>query len=395
MARKVVEKNISYDSGKKLYYVNMDYGKDESGKRIKKTKTYPTKLEAKAALKEFEANKTKGLLVFPKKTTLKEWLDYWMDNIVKPNRQPTTYQFYKSMIDKYTSPLLGSTPIQDLKPMQIQKYYTQLKNKNKLSPNTIRKHHDMLHLALGTAAKQEQILQNPVDKVEPPQKQHKEARFYNLEELKALFLLVKNTDLEITVQLAAGLGLRREEICGLRWDHVDLENRKIRICEARTIAGTEIIAKDTKNQSSNRTLTISADIVELLLKEKAKQEKNKKYLGDLYEDSGYIVVRDDGKPYRPNYLSGKFKKLIDDNGLPPLTIHGLRHTFASVANSQGITLFEIGKVLGHSTPSTTGKIYTHLFDNTHEATLEKVAEAENLDKKEGASQTLCKLRMRV
>ena len=68
----------------------------------------------------------------------------------------------------------------------------------------------------------------------------------------------------------------------------------------------------------------------MLSKEKVKQEKNKEYLGDLYEDSGYVVVRDDGKPYRPNYLSGKFKKLIDDNELPELTLHGLRHTFASV-----------------------------------------------------------------
>ncbi|WP_457945403.1 tyrosine-type recombinase/integrase [Caproiciproducens sp. LBM24188] len=377
MARKTVEKNISYDSGKDLYYVNMDYGKDENGKRVKVSKTFRTKSEAKTALKEFEANKTKGQLVIPKKTTLKEWLDYWMENVVKPNRQLTTYHFYKGMIDKYTSPLLGSIPIQDLKPTQIQKYYTQLKNQYKLSLNTIRKHHDMLHLVLGTAVKQEQILQNPVDKVEPPQKQHREAKFYHLDDLKKLYQLVKNTDLEVTVKLAGGLGLRREEVCGLKWKNVDLDNKKIRICEARTIAGTEIIDKDTKNQSSNRTLSIPADIVELLLTEKARQEKNKEYFGELYEDSGYVVVRDDGKPYRPNYLSGKLKKLIDNSELPPLTIHGLRHTFASVANEQGIPLFEIGKVLGHSTPSTTGMIYTHMFDDTHQATLEKVAEAES------------------
>lgn len=70
--------------------------------------------------------------------------------------------------------------------------------------------------------------------------------------------------------------------------------------------------------------------------------------------------------------------MIEGSGLPPLTLHGLRHTFASVANAQGIPLFEIGKVLGHSTPSTTGMIYTHMFDDTHQATLEKVAEAEKM-----------------
>ena len=194
---------------------------------------------------------------------------------------------------------------------------------------------------------------------------------------------MKNTALEIPVKLAGGLGLRREEICGLRWEHVDFDKCKIRICEARTIAGSEIIDKDTKNKTSNRTLAIPTDIVELLLRERNRQEKNKQYLGDLYQDSGFVIVRDDGKPYRPNYLSGKFKKVIDDNKLQKLTLHGLRHTFASVANSLGITLFEIGKVLGHSTPSTTGMIYTHMFDDTHEATLERVAEAENKKTKEG------------
>jgi site-specific recombinase XerC len=57
----------------------------------------------------------------------------------------------------------------------------------------------MLHLALEIAVKQEQILQNPVEKVEPPQKQHKEAKFYDLENLKKLYQVVKNTDLEVTV----------------------------------------------------------------------------------------------------------------------------------------------------------------------------------------------------
>jgi integrase len=383
MARTKVEKNISYDSGKKLYYVNMDYGKDENGKRIKKTKTYHLKSKAREALKEFEADKTKNQLVLPKKETLTDFLQYWMENVVKPYRAPTTYYFYKNMINKYTIPLLGNLPIQEIKPSQIQKYYTTLLKEKHLSPNTVRKHHDMLHLVFSVAVKQDILLRNPVERVETPQKQHHEAKFYDLELLNKLYDIVKNTALEIPVKLAGGLGLRREEICGLRWEHVDFDKCKIRICEARTIAGSEIIDKDTKNKTSNRTLAIPTDIVELLLRERNRQEKNKQYLGDLYQDSGFVIVRDDGKPYRPNYLSGKFKKVIDDNKLQKLTLHGLRHTFASVANSLGITLFEIGKVLGHSTPSTTGMIYTHMFDDTHEATLERVAEAENKKTKEG------------
>ena len=64
--------------------------------------------------------------------------------------------------------------------------------------------------------------------------------------------------------------------------------------------------------------------------------------------------------------------------LPPkkrLTLHGLRHSFATVASFQGVPLFDIGKALGHATPATTGKIYTHLVDHTHEDTLLKVSDA--------------------
>ena len=74
-------------------------------------------------------------------------------------------------------------------------------------------------------------------------------------------------------------------------------------------------------------------------------------------------------------LSMNFTRFIRSSNLPPLTLHGLRHTFATVASSQGAPLFDIGKALGHSTPATTGKIYTHLVDQLHTDTLARVAAA--------------------
>ena len=96
-----------------------------------------------------------------------------------------------------------------------------------------------------------------------------------------------------------------------------------------------------------------------------------------------VVAWPNGTPIRPNYVSDRFTNLIQSNHLPPLTLHGLRHTFASLANAQGVSQFDIGKALGHSTPSTTGKIYTHLFDPTHENTVSSVSDAikiPNMDK---------------
>ena len=88
-----------------------------------------------------------------------------------------------------------------------------------------------------------------------------------------------------------------------------------------------------------------------------------------------VALAKTGSPLSPNDLSRGFTAFIRANGLPPLTFHGLRHTFATVASSQGVPLFDIGKVLGHSTPTTTGRIYTHLTDQFHVDTLAKVANA--------------------
>lgn len=87
----------------------------------------------------------------------------------------------------------------------------------------------------------------------------------------------------------------------------------------------------------------------------------KEVLGDSYQDSGYVFTHEDGRPVRPNYASELFTKFVKDNELPPLTLHGLRHSFASIANAKGIPMFDIGKALGHSSPATTSKIYTHLL----------------------------------
>ena len=90
---------------------------------------------------------------------------------------------------------------------------------------------------------------------------------------------------------------------------------------------------------------------------------------------GYVLTWPDGEPYRPNYLTETFSTFIRRNHLPKLTLHGLRHTFATLANYSGATIYNISRSLGHSTVATTSMIYTHLLDTTHEQTIEAVAQS--------------------
>lgn len=372
MARKVIEKNIAFDDEKKLYYVTMDYGKNEHGKRVRITKTFADKKIAKATLKEFEANKTKKTLVIPVSTSLSEWIDYWLNDVKSIKCEETTLYGYRNIINNHIVPELGKYKLQEITPKIINKYF-KFKLDSNLTKATVRKHYDLLKDVFKQAVNEDKILKNPIDKIEPIKKEIKEMNFYTIDQLRILFELVENDRMEIVIKLAGMLGLRREEIAGLKWNSIDFENNTITISEARTQAGKNTIKKGTKNKSSYRTLHAPEEILNILLKIKSYQENQKNILKDDYIDEGYVMVWENGQPYRPNYLSDLFKKIITDNNLPPLRLHDLRHTFASIANQLGVSLYDISKALGHSQVGTTSQIYTHEFDKTHKQAINTIA----------------------
>lgn len=375
MGRKKIERNISYDEVRKAYYVYMDGGQDETGARVKGYKTFPTLIQARQGLKAFQLQRENNRNVTPRAMTLDQWLDYWMAEIIIPNRADTTIYGYKKIIDNHLSEALGHVPIQKLTPQDLQSYYSMLMRDKGLVANTVRRHHDLLSCALHTALRQDMILRCPTDRVEAPRVIPKEARYYTPDHLKQLYRAVHGHWLELICHLAGSLGLRREEICGLSWNSVDFKQRKLHICAARTAAGASIVLKETKNRSSNRVLYMTDDIIRLLKRERTRQATLRMSLGSLWPESGLVIIDDKGNPRSPNLVSMGFTRFIRARKLPTITLHGLRHTFATVASAQGAPLFDIGKALGHSTPATTGRIYTHLVDQNHALTLDLVAAA--------------------
>lgn len=373
MSRRRVERNIAYDDVRKRYYVTLEYGKDpENGKQIRQIRTFSKITEARAALRKHEAARDMGQVVQPSSMTLDQWLSHWMDNVVSLNRAVTTVYSYRNMINRHISPALGSIPIQQLTPLRLQEYYAGLIRGKGLSSNTARKHHDLLNLALNAAVRQGIILSNPAQRVDAPKVRRPEIHYYSMEDLQRLLRLAEGTRLDILIKLAGLLGLRREEIVGLQWKHVDLTARKLEICSVRTSAGSQVITKEPKTSSSRRTLHIPDILAEALIRQKKHQEDCKAYLEDAYVDSGYVFTYEDGRPMRPNYASELFTSFIAQNHLPPLTLHGLRHSFASIASAKGIPMYDIGKALGHSSPATTSKIYTHLLDPDHKDLLDRL-----------------------
>ena len=355
------------------YRVCFDYGVDRSGKRIRKYRTFDTKRDATRAFNEHKVKMDKGTQIMPSEYTFAQWLDYWYKDIILPQIEETTAYGYRGMIENYLKPQLGEIRLQKLTARDIQQYYTWLMDEKKLSPNTVIKHHNLLTNTLNAAERQEYITKNPMRAVSPPKKRQREAKFYTPEQLGILLDKAVGTRLELPVFICAYLGLRRGELCGLRWGDVDLEHKTITIENTRTQAGKKEIEKGTKTASSTRTLYLPDTLCDMLKAAREHQQACRAEYKNAYDDNDYVVVMEDGRPFRPNYLSELFGNFLADNDLPKIVLHELRHTFASLSNQAGIPAYNIGKALGHSTPATTQKIYTHLLDQTHTQAVEGVA----------------------
>ena len=138
--------------------------------------------------------------------------------------------------------------------------------------------------------------------VSPPKKRQCEAKFYT-QQLGVLLDKAVGTRLELPVYICAYLGLRRGELCGLRWSDVGLEHKTITIENTRTLAGKKEIEKGTKAASSTRTLYLPDTLCDMLKAAKEHQQACRAEYKNAYDDNDYVVVMEDGRPFRPNYLS--------------------------------------------------------------------------------------------
>ena len=376
MSRKTILPNIAYDTQRRSYYVTIrrPAAPGEAPKRT--VQCYPTLELAIQALDRRGGmdllNRGEDL----EKLTLGQWLTYWLEQIIKPSRSASTVHGYHMIIRNHLSPGLGTIHLNKLTAAQVQQYLNRMQAKG-LCTNTVRKHYMVLHNALEHARKQELILRNVSEHVILPSASDPTHHFYDSETMAKLFEILAGTSMEPVVKLAGYLGLRRSEICGLKWNHVDLEQKVITIAEARTTVNGRPVNKSTKNRSSIRRLGYAglADIEELMERLWRQRLEEVERLGDEYEDGGYVICHNGGRPYQADYLSNRLQRVLSKTELPYVTLHGLRHSFASIANSQNVPLFGISRALGHSTTSTTTRIYMHLFDDTHLSVVQAVGEA--------------------
>lgn len=290
---------------------------------------------------------------------MQTWLD---DVMVSQVRYNTLVQYKRAFaynIKSYQP--FQNLRLQKLTPALLQEYYN-AKVKAGLSPSTVHKLHANINKFLNHAVSLGMIRDNPARRVTLPRKERPDVgRAYTAQQIQELFKILQGDPLELVVFLAATYGLRRSEVCGLRWSSVDFDAGLLRIDHTAVAINGEVIRSNhTKSATSRRTLPMSDQVLEKLQAVQAEQDKLARELGNLWPNSGYVCLRPDGQPIDPTFVTHHFARMVKKSGLPYIRFHDLRHSVATLLHSGGYDLRDIQGWLGHSDISTTGNIYSHL-----------------------------------
>lgn len=296
-----------------------------------------------------------------------DYITLWL-NEAKIKVDEVTYLHYKNMVDSHIYPYFKDLDIKliDVDRQVLQTYFTEkyehgrIDETGGLSAKTLRHHKNIIHQVLELAVMNELIPNNPCVNVTLPQLEKNTYDFFNLEEAKQFLTAVQEEPLYSLYLVTIVFGLRRSEVLGLRWDSIDLKQKRITIRHTKTKSG-KIIEKDkTKTKSSLRSYPLSDTMIDLFVNLKNQERKNQKLFGKEYIKNNDVFKWPNGKPYDPDYITHTFSKTLKKHGFKHIAFHGLRHSCGSMLNEQGFTLKDIQEWLGHSDIQTTANIYLHL-----------------------------------
>ncbi len=306
--------------------------------------------------------------------TLGEWLDKWINKFMIFTVREGTLSAYKSLIEHQIKPYLGNRPLSTLTTNEIQKFYNAVKKNGRvhvdrehgteLADSMVRKIHMLLHESLETAVRQRLVVNNPTNGTTIPKNNYPAKQILNDEQLEKFMEVIKaDKQWHDFFYTELTTGMRRGEICGLRWEDFDERNGKLKIRRSvGRIKNGVLPIGETKTETGIREILLPPSTTELLIKRKENAVGNWIF-PNLYHPE---------QPLNPQSAYTHLKVLLKKSDLPLIRFHDLRHTFATMALENGMDVKTLSTTIGHVSSETTIDIYSHITDTMQRQAAAKI-----------------------
>jgi integrase len=336
--------------------------------------SYKSSGEAEEAMREAE-KQLRGQVYDFKKTTAAAYLTEWLDGQERHAQlKPSTLRMYKRYIHNDVVPAFGAKILlKDLRRPHIAGLIKSLQDAGR-GAVTIKRIHATLSSALTDAVQDGLLAENVAAGARLPKVEKKKIKVWEPSDAGRFLDAVSEHRLGALFEVAVLTGMRRGELCGLRWQDIDLPGRRLFVRVQLVQVGKDIIEGTIKTDAGqDRVVALSDRAVAALITWKIQQDQERQKWAEAYTDSLRVFTYEDGRQLRPGYVSKLFELTVKKLGLPMMRLHDLRHLHASLMLASGQDLAIVSKSMGHSNSQITRDLYAHMVGDAARNAVEGAA----------------------
>lgn len=341
------------------WMARVDLGYREGQRRLK-TFYGRTRTEVAAKLTKGLRDVQQGLPVVPERQTVAQYLDDWLEQVVKPRVRERTHESYEQVIRLHIKPFLGRIRLSKLSPQRVQTWLGEMSSAG-VSPRGCQYARAVLRAAMNQAVKWNLIVRNVAALVDPPRVVNREVKPLDPVQARTLLEHCEAHRLGALFTAAIALGLRLGEALGLSWDDVDFEEGVLHVRRSLQRFKGKAVFTEPKSERCRRTLALPGVVVSALKTHRVRQLEERMVAGSKWQESGLVFTSTRGTPLDRWNLSREFHLLLESAKLPKIRFHDLRHTAATLLLVQGINPKVVQETLGHSQISLTLDTYSHML----------------------------------
>ncbi len=357
------------------YVVDAHQDYDAGNRRQLRRGGFDTQAEAAKALAHAKRAIETGSEYFDaERLSFIGYLEHWLEALPSTSIRERTLSDYRNETRRYIVPHMKNVRLQKLTPLHLEELYRTLSEKGgmndgPLGPDTVQRVHRVIHKSLVDAERKGLINSNPARLAQKPSTAHskKEKPAWRPDELATFLDAAKHHELFPLWRLAALTGMRRSELLGLKWEHVNTNAQTVRIVQALTTIEGRPVLGTPKSDRSWRVIDLDDPTNEILMTHRRAQNELRELVGDGWQEHGYVFTTPLGTPHHPDNISKRFSKFVKTLDVTYLSLHGLRHTHTTQLMAAGINPRVVSERLGHHKVAFTLDEYGHVLPGQQRA----------------------------